>query len=552
MKGEVEITSGRVSGRHEDGIWAFAGIPYGGPTSGSMRWRAARPPRPWPGTLEATSPGPMAPQARPLPGMALPGEPVEQDEDCLTLNVWTPGLDGVRRPVMVWLHGGGFTSGTGYGLLYLGGHLARRGDVVVVTLNYRLGALGFLAHPSLADPETGRIGNMGLMDQVLALSWVRDNIDVFGGDAVEGDGLRRVRRRDERERFDDLARGEGPVPACHRPERSALHALAGPSRGGRRGPGATSGAGDGVASSPSSPCLRASWSARQREMQTVDPRAGELPLPFLPTVDGTFLPEDPRRAVDSGQARDFELVIGSNRDEMAFFGLSNPRFFQIDEPGLVSWLRRAAPQIDAGAAISLYRETRAARGEPHSPWHLWVALGTDLVFRWPSVRFANGQRAHREDTFVYLFTWPTPAFGGVLGACHAVEIPFVFGCQAHEAVEPYVGGLLPGAETLSRTMQGAWVSYARSGGAGIASANGWDRWDRRTRPTMVFGDERMVHHGGQVVPDPFGDELAIWSELLAGASGASGGTRLSVPAGPVEGAPLTREPDGGPPSLRGT
>ncbi len=551
MKGEVEITSGRVSGRHEDGIWAFAGIPYGGPTSGSMRWRAARPPRPWPGTLEATSPGPMAPQARPLPGMALPGEPVEQDEDCLTLNVWTPGLDGVRRPVMVWLHGGGFTSGTGYGLLYLGGHLARRGDVVVVTLNYRLGALGFLAHPSLADPETGRIGNMGLMDQVLALSWVRDNIDVFGGDASkvtvfgESAGGMSVSAL----MTSPAARGlfrraivqSGP-PYTHSQDRAeeAAEDLA-------RRLGLETVSRAALEPVPPGELVRA-----QREMQTVDPRAGELPLPFLPTVDGTFLPEDPRRAVDSGQARDFELVIGSNRDEMAFFGLSNPRFFQIDEPGLVSWLRRAAPQIDAGAAISLYRETRAARGEPHSPWHLWVALGTDLVFRWPSVRFANGQRAHREDTFVYLFTWPTPAFGGVLGACHAVEIPFVFGCQAHEAVEPYVGGLLRGAETLSRTMQGAWVSYARSGGAGIASANGWDRWDRRTRPTMVFGDERMVHHGGQVVPDPFGDELAIWSELLAGASGASGGTRLSVPAGPVEGAPLTREPDGGPPSLRGT
>jgi para-nitrobenzyl esterase len=551
VKGEVEITSGRVAGRLRDGTWVFAGIPYGGPTSGTMRWRPAQPPRPWSGTFEATSPGPVAPQSRPLPGMALPGEPTEQDENCLTLNVWTPGLDGGRRPVMVWLHGGGFTSGTGYGLLYFGDHLARGGDVVVVTLNYRLGALGFLAHPSLADPETGRVGNAGLTDQVLALSWVRDNIEAFGGDPSqvtvfgESAGAMSVSAL----MTSPAARGlfrraivqSGP-PYTHSLERAeeGVEDLA-------RRLGMSGVSRSAFEAVPADELVRV-----QRHMQAEDPRPGELPLPFLPTVEGIVLPEEPRRAVESGQARDFELVIGSNRDEMAFFGLSNPHFFQFDEPGLLGWLRRAAPQVDAEAAVSLYRETRAARGEPHSPWHLWVALGTDLVFRWPSVRFANAQRPHREDTFTYLFTWPTPAFGGVLGACHAVEIPFVFGCYAHEAVERFVGGLLPGADTLSRAMHGAWLSYARSGGPGIVAGSAWSRWDPATRPTMVFGDERAVESAGQVVPDPFGEELRIWSELLAGGSGDSASTRLSVPAGPAEGGPFKRGHDGGPPSPRGT
>ena len=158
MDGLSRTATGTVRGVQEDGVWAFRGIPYARDPSGSARWRRPEPPAAWGGVYEADHFGWVAPQPPPVPGMSIPGDPTESSEDCLSLNVWTPDIDDARRPVMVWIHGGGFTSGSGSSLLYRGDRLARTGDVVVVTMNYRLGALGFLAHPSLAD-DFGGFGN---------------------------------------------------------------------------------------------------------------------------------------------------------------------------------------------------------------------------------------------------------------------------------------------------------------------------------------------------------------------------------------------------------
>ena len=188
--GVIEICSGKLRGVERRGIWSFAGIPYAAPPTGHRRWRPPIAAEPWAGIRACDEFGPIAPQAPGLVELSLAGEPTDQSEDCLSLNVWTPGLDDGRRPVMVWIHGGSFLSGSGSGILYRGGLLAREGDVVVVTVNYRLGLLGFLAHPALADdgqpwldgaPWSGT-GNWGLADQVAALCWVRDNIAEFGGD----------------------------------------------------------------------------------------------------------------------------------------------------------------------------------------------------------------------------------------------------------------------------------------------------------------------------------------------------------------------------------
>ena len=163
MDGIVEVSGGRVRGRERGGVWAYSGIPYARSPEGPLRWRPPQPPEPWSGVRDAAEFGPIAPQLPMLSGFAMPGEPTVQSEDCCNLNVWTPAPDGRRRPVMVWIHGGGFTSGSGAGVMYRGGDLARNGDVVVVTINYRLGALGFLGHRALvadeATPEA--VGNWG-------------------------------------------------------------------------------------------------------------------------------------------------------------------------------------------------------------------------------------------------------------------------------------------------------------------------------------------------------------------------------------------------------
>ena len=191
MDGVVTVAGGRVRGVWQGDQWAFLGVPYAGAPEGDLRWRPPLPPVSWNGVRDASSFGPSAPQANATSGFAQssdPGGDDAQSEDCLSLNVWTRELPAETtrrpapgRPVMVWIHGGGFTSGSGSVFLYRGAGLVRSGDVVVVTINYRLGALGFLGHGALRDTG-GSIGNWGLHDQVAALKWVRDHIAQFGGD----------------------------------------------------------------------------------------------------------------------------------------------------------------------------------------------------------------------------------------------------------------------------------------------------------------------------------------------------------------------------------
>src|SRR3954452_17800325 len=179
----AETTAGRVAGLEEEGVCVFKGVPFAAPPVGELRFRPPQRVAPWDGVRPATEWTKWAPQPPPARGAGIGGEDVGFDEDCLTLNVWTPSADAsAQRPVMVWIHGGGFTTGSGGGVLYRGDRLSLNGDVVVVTINYRLGALGFATHPDLRDEETGVCGNWGLLDQIAALRWVQDNIAAFGGD----------------------------------------------------------------------------------------------------------------------------------------------------------------------------------------------------------------------------------------------------------------------------------------------------------------------------------------------------------------------------------
>lgn len=509
MKSVVELSSGRVSGRRIGGCWHFAGIPYAAAPTGYRRWRAPEPPAPWAGVRLAESPGPIAPQPAPLPGAAVPGDPTFQGEDCLNLNVWTTGLDGGRRPVMVWIHGGGFTSGTGASVLYEGTRMAERGDVVVVTFNYRLGVLGFGAHPALAGDEDHGLGNYGLLDQLAALRWVQDHITGFGGDpgnvTVFGESAGGMSvsallgAPAARGLFGRAIIQSGP-PHVHSIDRAveAVDELA-------RQVGLSVVTREGFDQVPVDDLVGA-----QQAMQASTPRPGELPLPFLPTTDGTLLPRHPQETVAAGEVRDIDVIIGTNRDEMAFFAIGNPIFRNIDDAHLERWIGRSAPACDPAAVVQAYRSVRTARGQGVTPWDLWVAIGSDIVFRAPSALLAGAQGRAGGDVRVYLFTWSTPVFGGFLGACHALEIPFVFGVHHRPGVAPFVGGQLPGADELSVALQDAWLGFARGSDPSSGPAGFWPQWDPDQQLTMVFDDRSEVEKA------PGAEELQVWAAPTGG------------------------------------
>jgi para-nitrobenzyl esterase len=421
------------------------------------------------------------------------GEGHEQhSEDCLTLNVWTPGLDTDRRPVMVWVHGGSFASGSGSSGLYRGGMLAREGDVVVVTFNYRLGLLGFLAHPALEDPgqpwsgseSWSGFGNWGLADQVAVLHWVHDHIAAFGGDpgnvtlfgeSAGGTSISALMAAPAARGLFRRALVESGPPytfsaerAVARAEQLAAHLGVPMTR-------------EAMTKVPADDLVRGAAEFGQLAANNND----DSGLLLMPVVDGGLLPADPADEVASGSSSRVPLLIGTTRDESSFFTVGNPMLRSLEEDGLLRSMRRITPDpAVAKELVETVRAARVSRGEAVTPRDLWVAIFTEYVFRLPTVRFADGHAAAAEPgvgTYSYLFTWESPAFGGYLGSCHALDLPFVFGTVHNPAVQGF-SGAGDDAFALSAVMREAWTGFARTG-----APRGWPSWESGRRPITVLG-----------------------------------------------------------------
>jgi para-nitrobenzyl esterase len=438
--------------------------------------------------------------------MSIAGDPTDWDEDCLSLNVWTPELSGPARPVMVWVHGGGFTTGTGASLLFRGDALAARRNVVVVTLNYRLGVLGFLAHPVLALAEGGGCGNWGLLDVRAALEWVGDAIEAFGGDpgnvTVFGESAGAMA-------IGALLAGDAAGRLFHR-------AIV------QSGPPATASVRWASARAQRLAELLAIGEPSRRALEAVQAgelvdagaqlgapsrSPGELPLPFLPVVDGVTLSSLPHDALAAGSARRVPLLIGTTRDECSFFTVAGP---MMDNDEHVMEQTAALVGREAAAPIvETYRRRRVGRGEPVTPWHLWSAITTDIVFRLPSLSLAEAHRRWQGSTFVYLFERESPFLGGALGAVHGLDVPFVFGTHTHPSVSLFTGTDDAGGR-LAQSMGAAWSAFARTGDPSCEEIGAWPPYDD-TRPTMLLGDDSGPAR------DPYGDERAIWEEIGASA-----------------------------------
>ncbi|MFQ5382722.1 MAG: carboxylesterase/lipase family protein, partial [Dehalococcoidia bacterium] len=489
----VETTCGRVEGIQREGQQVFCGIPYAAPPTGDRRWRAPEPHEPWAGLRPAKEPGFAAPQTRhPIPGFAASGP---RDEGCLFLDIFTPAADAARRPVLFWIHGGGFTHGAASEELYDGGHLARRGDVVVVGINYRLGALGYLWLGDIL-PDRGLVANAGQLDQIAALRWVHDNIAAFGGDP----GNVTI--------FGESAGAAAVGTLLAMPAAAGLFHRAilqsGTGRASSR-EAATKLADSmlaefGIERSRAEAILTAEPDSIVEAQTRVVAAAGGFGLRFGPVVDDESLLQQPVEAVRAGRAAGIPVIAGTNRDEVKLFvpGRREP----IDDRSLLAGIGQSLPNASADdleGLIRVYRTSRAGRGLPNTNLDLLDAVNSDIRFRLPATRFAAAQRAHQPKTHMYLFTRESPARGGSMGSCHALEIPFVFG-SLDAPTQDRFAGTGPEVEALSSNMMEAWLSFARSSSPGHEGIGHWPAYDAEQRATMVFDSPP------EVVDDPLGEE----------------------------------------------
>lgn len=494
----VETASGRLRGLEREGVIAFKGIPYAAPPVGPLRWQPPADPEPWAGVRDASDYGKWAPQ-NPSDMDAIMGAEVgEQDEDCLTLNLWTPGLDDAKRPVMVWIHGGGFTIGSGAQGVYEGRSLARHGDVVVVTINYRLGLLGF-AH--LDEATGGRIpasGNEGLLDQAKALAWVRENIARFGGDPANVTV------------FGESAGGMSTGTLLALPTAKGLFHKAIPQSGAchtvaPREVGALVGAAVMKASGLDADGLRQASVAELLKIQRLVesgriegfPRHRVGTLPFRPVADGRVLPEMPIEAVGKGAAAGIPVMAGSTLDEWKLFGVMQPAITGLDEAGLRKRLGFLIDEAHLPTLIAAYREGLARRGVEPTPPEIFMAIQSDRIFRMPGIRLLERQRPHESRVYSYIFDWCSPAARGALGACHAVELAYVFGTHTKPGAKKFYGEG-PRAGALAEAAMGAWSAFARSGDPG------WPAYDTQSRMTQLFGETCRTEAA------PYDIERAAW------------------------------------------
>jgi para-nitrobenzyl esterase len=461
---------GPIRGLQRDDISVFKSIRY----ATAARFEPPAPITGWDGELDATMYGPQCPQLFGLIEQALGGSSLPADEDCLSLTVFTPGCDDRARPVVVWIHGGAFTTGTGATPWYDGSELARRGNVVVVTINYRLGAFGF----------SGRT-NCGVLDQITALEWVHHQIAAFGGDpnnvTISGESaggsslialMAAPRAHDLFHRVFAMSPSIGQLRSGDRADEALAEYL----------DVAGVASLDDLRAAPVQTLLDA-----QGEILRRNPGAGMSS--FSPCTDGVVIE---RAILDAAADHPAPLVIGTTRDEMLLFTSFNPALADLDETRLISMMQqRFGDRTDD--ALERYRKLRPDADEHQ----LLSAVQTDEVFRVPARRLAEARLAAGNPSHMYWFTWASPAFHGRLGSCHAMDIPFAFHNLHRKGVEQFTGDG-ENRVGVADAYSGALLALAHR------SEPGWPPYDLARRPTQVFD---VV---SELVDDPEPELRELW------------------------------------------
>ena len=497
----IETNAGKIQGYQKDDIHIFKGIPYAQPPVGELRFKPSIPRATWEGVLDCTQYGPIAPQR--IDPVMNPGRKDKMDEaECLNLNVWTPGTDDKKRPVMFWIHGGGFSFGSG--AWSDGSKLAKRNDVVVVTINYRVGIFGFLY-------VEDQMANLGMLDMMTALKWVKENISSFGGDpdnvTIFGESAGAVAvcclmaMPDANGLFQRAISQSGTGhPRRHHPKGGIRGTALVMEELGINGTDIAA-----LSEMPTEKIVKAQTKLELASRQT----GGDFPYGIY--VDGTTMPKHPYTAISDGDAKDIDFMIGTNLDEARLYSRLRPSGETLDDKGLVAAVTaiiRAFGKDEAYARkmIETYKKVRTGM-LPSEPEDLMDAVMTDLRFRIPAIGWAVAQSRHQENVFSYLFTYKSTAMDGIFGACHASEIPFVFD-ELQEKARGINSPRTPETDKLTGQMMDAWTAFARNGNPSHSAIDTWKPYEPEKRYTMVLGLDTHLEE------DPYGEERALWDDMF--------------------------------------
>ncbi len=499
----VQTRRGAVKGAVIDGVHIFKGVPFAAPPVGRNRFGPPQPVEAWSGVRDALAFGakPLQPSAPPEIAAMVP-DPSAVGDDCLNLNIWSKALGAARLPVMVWIPGGMFEVGSGAS--YDGSRFARDG-VVCVTINYRVGAEGFLYLGEGA-------ANLGLLDQVAALTWVRDNIAAFGGDpanvtifgesagAMSIGALLAIPRAQGLFRRAILESGGPSTVMSVATARKIARAFAD-----KLGVELTR---DAFASVPPARLLAAQTEFKADILAQPDPaRWGDevvaTSMPFHTVVDGKIVPARPIDRIAAGASAHVDVIAGSNTEDWKLFVVANGLMGVSDEilTGPVAthgFKCLAAYGLEPAKALDAYR----VQSPGASPFDVLAAVETDWWCRMPAIRLAEARLGAAASTYMYEFAWPSPAAGGLMGACHALEIPFVFDTLdkgADQMVGPLLGPAPP--QPLADAMHKAWIAFAANGDPG------WPKYDRDRRATMRFDAS------SRIVENPRSWERQLWEGM---------------------------------------